>query len=119
MKNKFIIPIITGTFITLTLFATIIIKSQTSFELRLLLAYIGIGLIGFTYSFLLQKFKMVLASNLFFVFTIISGILFYINMPKDPEGLSQFAAFLGWILFMLISIVLPLIIEFIIRIRKR
>lgn len=119
MKKKFILPSITGIVITLTLFITIIIKSQTPFELGLILAYIGIGFIGFFYSVLLQRFKTFLASKLFLVFTLISGVYFYISMPKGPEGLSQLAAFLGWLLLMIASIILPLIIEIIIRLRRR
>lgn len=119
MKNKLIIPASTGFTISLTLFLTIIIKSQTPLELNLFLAYVGIGIIGFGYSILLQKFKMVLGSNLFFVFSIISGAYFYISMPRGSDGLSQLAAFLGWILLIVISILLPLIIEFIIRLRKK
>lgn len=109
-NNKFLVPAITGLAIIFTLALTIIVKSGTPFELTLLLAYVGIGIIGFGYSALLEKIKMPLASDLFLILTIGSGIYFYMSMPEGPEGLSQFAAFLGWLLLMAISVVLSLIV---------
>ena len=120
MRNKRLIePIASGATISLTLFLTIIVKSKTPFELNLVMMYLGFGVAGFAYSFLLRYFKMFLASTLFLVFTIVSGVYFYISMPKSPEVLSQLGAFMGWLLLMVISIFLPLVIELVIRLRKK
>ena len=64
-NNKFIVPVITGLVIVLTLVLTIIIKSETPFEITLLLAYVVIGAIGFGYSSLLKKFNQVTWNSLF------------------------------------------------------
>lgn len=118
-NNKFIVPVVTGLVIVLTLILTVIIKSGTPLELTLLLVYVGVGAIGFGYSALLKKFKMDIASNLFLILTILSGIIFYINMPKGPELMSQFAAFLGWLLLMAASIIISLVVGLIVRWRKK
>lgn len=118
-KNNFIVSLIAGLTISLTLFLTIIIKSGTPFEWNLLLVYIGVGIVGFGYGILLGKLKMLLAAKLFLVFTIMSGIYFYISMPKGPEALSQLGAFMGWLLLMVLSILLPIIIELIARLKKK
>ena len=117
MKKNFVISAITGIIITLTLYITIIIKSGTDFELGLILAYIGIGFIGFIYSIILQRFKMFLAAKLFLFLTIISGIYFYISMPRGSDALSQLGSFLGWIVLMFISVVLPIIVELLNKLR--
>ena len=44
-KNNFIVSLIAGLTISLTLFLTIIIKSGTPFEWNLLLVYIGVGVV--------------------------------------------------------------------------
>lgn len=118
-NNKFIVPLVTALVIVLTLVLTIIIKSGTPFELTLLLVYVGVGAIGFGYSALLKKFKMNIASNLFLIFTVLSGIIFYFNMSKGPELLGQFAAFLGWLLLMAASITISLVVGLIVRWRKK
>lgn len=118
-NNKFIVPVVTGLVIVLTLVLTIIIKSGTPFELTLLLVYVGVGAIGFGYSALLKKFKMNIASNLFLIFTVLSGIIFYFSMSKGPELLGQFAAFLGWLLLMAASIIISLVVGLIVRWRKK
>lgn len=109
----------TGLAISLTLYLTIIVKSGTPFELNLFLIYLGFGVVGFAYSFLLGKFKMLLASNLFLIFTVVSGMFFYISMPKGPEALSQLGAFMGWLLLIAISALLPLVMELIVRLSKK
>lgn len=114
-NNKFIVPVITGLVIVLTLVLTVIVKSGTPFEITLLLAYAVIGAIGFGYSSLLKKFKMDIASNLFLIFTILSGVILYFNMPEGPELLGQLAAFLGWLLLMAASIIISLIIGLVVR----
>lgn len=114
-NNKFIVPVITGLAIVLTLVLTVIVKSGTPFEITLLLAYVVIGAIGFGYSSLLKKFKMDIASNLFLGFTILSGVIFYFSIPEGPELLGQLAAFLGWLLLMAASIIISLIIGLIVR----
>ena len=120
MRNKkIIVPVVTGLVIVLTLVLTIIVKPGTPFELTLLLVYVGVGIIGFGYSVFLKKLKMSLASNLFLIFTILSGVYFYISMPKGPELMSQFAAFLGWLLFMAASIIISLVVGLIVRRRKK
>ncbi len=118
-RNKFLVPIITGLIITLSLFLTIIVKGGREFEWGLLLAYLGIGTFGFAYSLILRLFKMFLASNLFLILSLLSGLYFYISMPKGPEALSQLGVFLGWIILMVVSLVLPLVLELILRFRKR
>lgn len=117
-NNKFIVPVITGLVIVLTLVLTIIVKSGTPFEAILFLVYVGIGAIGFGYSALLIKFKMDIASSLFLFLTIFSGVLFYINMPKGPELLGQLGALLGWLLLMAASIIISLVVGLIVRRRK-
>lgn len=117
-NNKFIVPVITGLVIVLTLVLTIIVKSGTPFEAILFLVYVGIGAIGFGYSALLIKFKMDIASSLFLFLTIFSGVLFYINMPKGPELLGQLGALLGWLLLMAASIIISLVMGLIVRRRK-
>lgn len=94
----------------MTLILTIIVKSGTPFKLPLLFAYVGIGAIGFVYSALFQKLEMCLGATLFLVLTILSGGYFYLSMPAGPEGLSQLAAFLGWLLLMGISGALSLVV---------
>lgn len=118
-NNKFIVPVITGFVIVLTLFLTVILKAGTPFEMTLLLPYTVMGLIGFGYSALLRRFKMSLASNLFLIFTVLSSIYFYISMPKGPEALSQLAAFLGWLLLMAASLIISLIIGLIIKYKNK
>lgn len=118
-NNKFIVPVVTGIVIILTLVLTIIVKSGTPLELTLLLVYVGVGAIGFGYSSLLKKFKMDIASNLFLIFTILSGIIFYISMSKSPELLGQLGAFLGWLLLMAASIIISLVVGLIVRWRKK
>ncbi len=119
MKNKFIIAFFTGLVILLSLYLTIIVKSGTNFEVGLLLAYTGIGLLGFIYSFILQRFKKDIGAKIFLVLSFISGLYFYISMPATGEGLSQIAAFLGWLILMFFSILIPLLVEFIISFIKR
>ena len=119
MKNKYSLAIINGLVITVTLIITIIVRAGTKLEIGILLSYTSIGFIGFGYSLFLHKIKMLLAAKLFLIFSIISGLLFYTSMPKGSEGLSQIGAFLGWILFMGISIIMPIVIELIYRIIKR
>lgn len=109
--RKYGVPIITGFVIFLTLFLTIIVKAGTPIEMNLILMYIFIGILGFGYSMLLIKFNMLRASHLFLIFTVLSGVYFYISMPMGPEALSQIAAFLGWLMLMLISLIIPLAVE--------
>ena len=73
-KSKIITPIITGLVIASSLFLTIIVKLKTEFQWNLLLLYIGVGFVLFIYSFLLQRFKMFLASNLLLFFALASSV---------------------------------------------
>lgn len=114
-KSKIIVPILTSLTIFLTLVLTIIVKGENDFESKLILVYFVIGLIAMAYSWLLQKFKMNLASNLFLFFSFLSGIYFYISMPRGPEGLSQLAAFLSWIMLMIGSLVITLFVGLILK----
>lgn len=119
IKNKFIVPIATWIVITLSLYLSIIVKSRTPFAVPLLLAYIGIGLIGFLYSLLLRVLKMPLGSTVFFFLSLASGLYLFFGMPKGSDGLSELATFLGWLVLMGGSIVVALIIGLIQRFRKR
>lgn len=118
-NNKFIVPVITGLVIVLTLILTIIIKAGTPFEITLLLVYVGVGAIGFGCSALLKKFKTNIASTLFLILTVLSGIVFYFSMPEGPELLGQLGAFLGWLLLMAASIIISLVVGLIVRWRKK
>ena len=119
IKNKFIVPVATWIVITLSLYLSIIVKSRTPFSVPLLLAYVGIGLIGFLYSLLLRVLKMSLGSTVFFFLSLASGFYLFFSMPKGSDGLSELAAFLGWLVLMGGSIVLSLIIGIIVRFTKR
>ncbi len=119
INNKFIVPVATWIVITLSLYLSIIVKSRTPFAVPLLLAYIGIGLIGFLYSLLLNFLKMPLGSIVFFFLSFASGLYLFFGMPKGSDGLSELAAFLGWLVLMGGSIVVALIIGLIQRFRKR
>ncbi len=118
LKN-FAIPGATGLVIVLSLVLSIIIKSGAEFKIPLLLAYLLIGLVGFGYSALLEKFKARLPALLFLCFSFLSGLYFFITMSKGPEGLSQLAAFLGWMMLMAVSFVLSLIAFVVLLIMRR
>lgn len=85
IKNKFIVPVATWIVITLSLYLSIIVKSRTPFAVPLLLAYIGIGLIGFLYSLLLNVLKMPLGSG----YSEPKGAPFRASEPSVPRVESQ------------------------------
>lgn len=118
-KSKIITPIITGLVIASSLFLTIIVKLKTEFQWNLLLLYIGAGFVLFIYSFLLQRFKMFLASNLLLFFALASSVYLFVAMPIESVGFDQLAVFIGWIFLTVASIALPPIIELAIRARKK
>lgn len=117
--NKLLIPLLTGLVILVTLYVTVVIRGETPFEMPMIISYPVMGLIGAVYSYILLRYKMKIGAYLFLLFTIISGIAFYLSMPRSVDLLIQMGAILGWFMLMGVSFVLPLVVEFGIRLYQR
>lgn len=117
--NKLLIPLLTGLVIVVTLYVTVVIRGETPFEMPMIISYPVMGLIGAVYSYILLRYKMKIGAYLFLLFTIISGIAFYLSMPRSVDLLIQMGAILGWFMLMGVSFVLPLVVEFGIRLYQR
>lgn len=111
MKKRSLIKALTGgLIITASLLASIIYKGKTGFEMGLLLAYLGLGLLGFIYVYLLERLRLGAASSIFLGLSLLAGLYLYFKMPNSPEVFSQLSVFLGWLLLMGLGLVSSLVV---------
>ncbi|NLW15315.1 MAG: hypothetical protein GX038_03545 [Erysipelothrix sp.] len=111
-KNKrFLIPLLTGSVIALSLYYAILVKRDSAEDLNIGLRYVAVGFVGFIYSYVLGIFNMNRTAKIFLVLSIVSGLYLYFAMPLQPGGFLDLGVILTWLMLMGASIILPLLGE--------
>lgn len=107
-RNLWLVPLITMLVISLSLSISIYTKIGQTLDAIIISRYILVGVIGFIFSFILRKYNQDLASNIFLLLSIISGLILFIQMPDSADGFAQLGAIIMWMMMMGLSIILAL-----------
>ena len=118
-KNTLIKAGLSGFVVCLSLYLSIIYKSGSAFDIKLIAAYLLIAFVIFAYSWSLGSLKIKYGPEILLVSSIILGIYLYMGMSRGGDGFSELAVGLGWFIFMGATVLTLLIYALIVIVRRR